>query len=75
MSENRAFTDRCIAKLQRLSITDGAFVQAGTEYLIGHGRIAYDFGRNLFWALPPSGSPQVAVWMMPVCSALEGEQA
>ena len=69
MSENRAFTDRCIARMQRQSITDGPFAIACTEYLMRHGRIAYDPKRDLFWTAPSNGPPQVAVWMMPLVDA------
>lgn len=69
--ENLGFTDRVIAKVQRLSIEDGPFVEALTDYLTLHGRIAYDLKRNLFWVIPPTGAPQVAVWMMPVVLAAE----
>jgi len=76
MSENRAFTDRCISRLQRIGIHDGLFAVACTGYLIRHGRIAYDAERDLFWTSPTSGPPQVAVWMMPlVMEGDHGEQA
>lgn len=70
MTENLAFTDRCIAKVQRMSI-DKLFVAAVTVYLVSHGRLSYDPRRNLFWVRPPSGPAQVAVWMMSVCLAAE----
>lgn len=69
--ENKGFTDRCIAKAQRASIRDGLFIQTLTEYLINKGRIAYDNKRDLFWVLPTSGPPQVAVWMMPLVTDQE----
>lgn len=70
-TENIAFTDRVIAKAQRLSIEDGKFPVTLTDYLMRHGRIAYDVGRNLFWVQPTTGSPQVAVWLMPICLKAE----
>jgi len=66
MNENLAFTDRCIAKLQRLSI-EQLFCQVGTDYLMRLGRMAYDFERRLYWVKLPNGTWQVAVWMMPAC--------
>jgi hypothetical protein len=62
VNENLGFTDRCIARLQRLSIKDGLFAMALTSYLVGHGRLFHD-GR-LFWVRPPSGPMQVAAWMI-----------
>jgi hypothetical protein len=73
VSESAAFTERCIAKLQRMSIENGLFAEALHDYLMRHKRIAYDVDRNLFWVKPPTGNPQVAVWMMPVCLAAEKE--
>jgi hypothetical protein len=70
-AENLGFTDRCIARLQHMSIEDGVFASALHAYLVKHGRIAYDLDRNLFWVKPTSGQPQIAVWMMPVCIAAE----
>ena len=71
MSENIAFTERTIAKVQRLSIEDGPFVEAITEYLMKHDRLAYNFGRKLWWVKHPSQGMQVAVWMMPACEPFE----
>lgn len=71
MSENLAFTDRCIAKLQHMSVDEGGMASALSDYLERHGRLIYDAGRNLFWVRPPSGAMQVAVWMMPACIAAE----
>lgn len=68
MTENRAFTERCIAELQKASIA-APKAQAMTRYLMRHKRLAYDDAHDLFWVSPVTGQPQVAVWMMPVVRA------
>lgn len=62
MIENVPFTERLIRKLQSLP-KDPGFVDACTSYLLQHGRLVFDNKRGLFWVVPPSGPPQVAVWM------------
>lgn len=69
--ENKAFTDRAIAQAQHMSIDGDPLCVAVTEYLMRMGRVVWDDDRTLFWVLPTSGPPQVAVWMMPVASQFE----
>lgn len=62
--ENLAFTERVIARAQRISI-ECLFAQACTDYMIRWRRLAYDPDRNLFWVRLPNDRWQVAVWMTP----------
>lgn len=70
MSENIAFTEKAIARAQRGSI-EQPFCAALNAYLFKLGRVAWDDARALFWVAPPSGKPQVAVWLMPVALRFE----
>ena len=66
MSENLAFTERAIAKAQRISI-ESLFGRVCFDYLFRQGRMAYDFDHRLWWVEHPSQGWQVAVWMIPAC--------
>lgn len=62
MSENLGFTERAIAKAQKLPAED-LFCQSITDYLFRHGRLAYDLTHKLWWVKLPNGTWNVAVWM------------
>jgi hypothetical protein len=64
--ENRAFTDRTITALQKMSIRDGVKAVTMHNYLLRMGRVAFNMERELFMVLPTAGNPQVAIWLMPL---------
>ena len=67
MSENLAFTDRLIRRLQGRPCAPGAseamFRQAGTDYLITASRMGFDLERGLWLVNSPQDGWQVAIWM------------
>lgn len=62
MAENKSFTDKLIARAQRLAATD-PFVPVAREYLTRHDRLITDYARGLFWVVPSFRPAQVATFM------------